>query len=230
MKRLLTLLALSIAGLPLASAQETFTATSGSMVVHSGAATANFSVAGTDFSMSGMTNFGGPGGNPFDFPVGNYPFQFHIADDTSDGGLGFSSLSVRGVPWSVEFAGGGGFLLIDGSAGPFPAPGTYSGKFTFSTTVVAAPASVVSGNPGAECAPPPEGIVCTELLFSGGGNLTLDVVPYHIPLTPPALEIAEATFIFKPSASAPEPSTASLLLIGFAGLAVIGGRRRPRAT
>jgi PEP-CTERM motif len=69
---------------------------------------------------------------------------------------------------------------------------------------------------------------CTLWILSnaGIGSGVIDVVPY--PGRPNTFYVDQANLTF--GFGAPEPSAASLLLLGFAGLAILGWRRRSRAT
>ena len=100
-------------------------------------------------------------------------------------------------------------LGIEGPDSGITHAGTYAAQFSF----------VASYYPCEFCT--------TWILSSGGENPwpgVLDVVPY--PGVPNTFYVDKATFTFS---SVPEPSTASLRLIGFAGLVVLGRRRRPAA-
>lgn len=214
--RLTTLLAVLLAGAPLASAQQMFNATTGSMIDPSGLG-ASYAVSGPGFSTSGVIDYSGVPSNPLDFPftpgrLGELIFE----GDTENPNLDMFSLTVHGVPWSYPMGTG-----TDGEAlASFQtnssnllvaAPGTYVSTFTFFGSLVGAPASVVSANPTLGCAQ----IGCTFISMEGGGTVTFDVVA--APNIAGSLEISKATLTF----NAPEPSTGSLLLIALAGLAVL---------
>lgn len=222
--RLTTLLLVLLAGAPLASAQQMFNATSGSMIDPSDLG-ASYAVAGPGFSTSGVIDYTGFPSNPIDSPftpgsLGELIFE----GDTQNPNLDMFSLTVHGVPWSypmgtatdgealASFQTNSSNLLVSG-------PGTYSSTFTFFGSLVGAPESVVSANPTLGCAQ----IGCTSISMQGGGIVTFDVVA--VPNIPGSLEISKATFTF----NAPEPSTASLLVIALAGLAVLGRGGNPGA-
>jgi hypothetical protein len=224
--RLTTLLIVFLAGAPLATAQQMFYATSDSMIDPSGLGAA-YSAAGPGFSTSGVIDYSGFPLNPIDSPfapgkLGELIFE----GDTGNPNLDMFSLTVHGVPWSypmgtatdgeaiASFQTNSSNLVVSG-------PGTFLSTFTFFGSLVGAPESVVSANPTWGCAQ----IGCTSIFMEGGGTVTFDVVA--APNIPGALEISKATFNF----NAPEPSSASLLLIALAGLAVLGrgGRRGARA-
>jgi hypothetical protein len=77
-----------------------------------------------------------------------------------------------------------------------------------------------SGPPSSACYLPP---ICSAASFEGAGRVTYDVVPNppnpNLPGTFFSISKATYTLVL-------EPSTASLLLIAFAGLAVMSRRRR----
>jgi hypothetical protein len=229
MKQLITLSILLLAGPSLASAQETqtFYATTGSMIDPSGAG-ASYTVSGAGFSTSGVINYMGSPLNPVgpDSPftpgkLGNIIFE----GDTENPNLDMFKFTVNGVPWTYPFNTGGGdgealvLFQTNSNALVVSGPGTYFSTFTFSGGLLGAPESVVSANPALGC----DQIQCTSFVINGGGTAMLDVVPS--PASPGSLEVSKVILTFK----APEPSTTSLLLLGFAGLAVLGRRRRPRA-
>jgi hypothetical protein len=219
MKHLIAFLILLLAGPSLANAQiaETFYATSGSLVINFGDRGDPFSVAGPNFLLGGGVSY--PEGNPIGDAVGlGFAPTVHVVGEAGQDTTG--NLSIYAI-LPVPFGGiSAAEVIWLGQAGPVTGPGIYSGAFTFEGALQAAPAS----NPGADCTTVP--IPCPEFAFIGGGVLTIDVVPYPFPPPPglPAIfQIKQATFTLE----APEPSTASLLLIAFGGLAVMS--RRPRS-
>jgi len=210
---------LLLVGASVASAQETFNATSGSMVIQFMDDTGPFTVAGPEFSASGVVDFSE--GNPLDvnpFSAGSHTVT--VVADTENPNLTVS-LSVHGAPWALPPEPETGVAGVSFTVNTFvlEGPGTYSSTFDFSGEFIGVPLSVFSANPGEDCSK----LMCTRLLFDGGGNVTLDAVPD--PNFPGAVDISKVTFTFK----APEPSTASLLLIALAGLAVLWRHRRPYA-
>jgi len=124
------------------------------------------------------------------------------------------SFTLGGVPWTAPGAdteaGPGNFVAAaDVSTISITHPGIYHGLGSFEGHFVGVPASVET------C--PTEG--CTGWAFFSRGTVLVDVIDAG----DAGLVVDRATWTFK----APEPSTASLLLIGFAGLALLACRRRP---
>ncbi|MBV9726079.1 MAG: PEP-CTERM sorting domain-containing protein [Gammaproteobacteria bacterium] len=220
----LTTLVLFLAGAPLASAQQHFTATTGSADANGGGV--SYTVGGPSFSTSGVIqfDFGAPIGSDNPFGPGKLG-ELIFYGDTANPNLDMFSLTVQGVPWSypmgtpldgqasVGFTTNSSNLLISG-------PGAYLTTFTFFESLLGAPESVVSANPTLGC----DQIKCSLIGLTGGGTATLDVVPY--PGIPGSLEISEVTMTF----TAPEPSTTWLLLTGVGGLALLRWRSKPRET
>lgn len=215
--RLITLVTLLLTGPSLASAQ--FLATSGSMVLQPQLDIAPFTVAGPGFSAGGGMPLlpVNPLASPF-HPGNNGIFFVEAASD-DDFPLLMNGVVVHGVQWVMPTDGSG---FASASFGDirnlvFTGPGTYFSTFTYSGEF----RGVLGTNPGGTCL---QMQMCSDFFFSGSGTLRYDVVPF--PNLPGSLEISKATFTF----TAPEPTTTSLLLIAFAGLAVLGLRRRSRAT
>jgi hypothetical protein len=222
MKHIIALLFLSPA---LASAQqpctpapcEIFTVTSGSMVFTGPGA--EFTLAGPGFSATGVID---PQQNPLDelFEFYTGPRPLIIAGGT-EGGSGFLSPIVNGVPWSTPLSGatldgGNSYATFGADINPLPGPGTYTQAASFSGGFYGAPASVVSANPNLGCA---TGIACTNFYFAGSGTITFDAVPVTSGNVPPgAFQIQNATFSFGPSTGVPTPSTVALLSLGLAAL------------
>jgi PEP-CTERM motif len=203
MKQLITISILLLAGPPLASAQ-TFDVTSGSMV-HFLNQDYPYTIAGLGFSSSGDITPIGQG--PLDFPVGPGSFSFVIDGNTSEFDLSVASLTVHGVPWSYpaeDLVDAGAFSAFETTAVFGAHPGVYHSPFTFLSGYIGGPASLVSPD---GCLP-----TCMLLHFFGSGTVTWDLVPD--PNFPGQFDIKQATFTFK----APEPSTASLLLIALGAL------------
>lgn len=219
MKQLITLSILLLAGPSLVSAQvstETLDVTSGSMILLPTDPSTTFTAAGSGFLYSGEITLETPVIPPGSFGVGPPGAQFSFQANTTDGTLSNLSLTLHGVSWEVPSDGSGGAEVIFGTSPVvFSGPGTFYGSFTFS-----GPFAGLSE--GTSCFQVP----CSVFQFQGGGTVTYDVVPFQNPMFPGALTISQATFTFK----APEPSTASLLLLGFAGLGILGLRRSSRAT
>lgn len=217
MKQLITLSILLLAGSSFASAQQTFDATSGSMVVAD--EFPNFAVAGPGFSYSGAMFIGDPSPLNGPFGAGPPPEQIFLGEVSTDAGdLSSVSLAVHGVPWAFNPNDGISGADVGFIPAPvvFPGPGTVTGSFTLIGRFFGAPASVLAANPSA-CVE----LLCSVLEFQGSGTATYDVVP--IPGIPGALQISQATFTIK----APEPPTMALLLLGFAGLVALSRRRSP---
>jgi PEP-CTERM motif len=144
--------------------------------------------------------------------------------DNSDGYLSMS-LTINGMPWGLpnepELGNAGAFLSAD-TDGLITHAGTYLASFDGQFQFFGQPAPP-GWNPYGSCTLSDP---CATWHFNGGGTGVLYVSDY--PGEPGYYEITGGTFAF----STPEPSTASLLLIGFgfAGLTVLARRRRPRAT
>jgi hypothetical protein len=211
MRRLITLSTLLLAGSSLAGAQE-FTATTGFVLDSSDQV--SYTISGPDFSTSGVMDFSAPPpsnllGNPN--PPGS--IAFILSADTENPNLSVSSMIVQGVPWALPIAPTSpdpGVAGVQFATGNFliTGPGTYSGTFTFGGSFIGVPLSVLSANPGADC----QQLMCTALFFTGGGSVSLDVIP--APNFPGSFEVSEAAFAF----TTPEPSMTALLLLGFAAL------------
>jgi hypothetical protein len=101
---------------------------------------------------------------------------------------------------------------------PVNGPLEVSRRFTFEGSFKGAPEPFA---PGLSC----DVLNCKTLNFGGGGIVTFGLFPYGG--GGPFMVLAQETFNF---GVVPEPSTASLLLLGFAGLAILGWGRGPDAT
>ena len=180
-----------------------------------------FNFAGKDFSASGLTNQGASN-LPFGliFSTQSDPFLESFGGITPDPLVQFE-LTVKGVPWGIP-AGGEAIVSFFANLG-VPAPaGEYSVPFSFAGSFTGAPEPFA---PGLGC----DVLNCVTLEFRGSGIVPLDVEDAGYPgwygvSGQPAGGPQIFTF-----ANVPEPSTASLLLFGFAGLVVLGRRRRFRA-
>ena len=162
------------------------------------------------------------------------PFSFRCTGTSDFAGCGVRgtlgmSVTVGGVPWSNGPTDAFSSLCNLASASgrtnrPVTGPGIYSGTFDFFASFTGAPASEFSAHPGVACGFPPSGITCTQLGFSGGGIGTFDMVGSGCgnPDGPFNCRVEGGIFTFQ----TPEPSTTSLLLVAFAGLAIAGGRRK----
>jgi hypothetical protein len=211
MRRLLTLLllwpALASATDPMCvDTQCNFSITAGSAFVGDGA---TFNVSGPGFTASGGW---GTTGSPFP--------------------EGFSDISP-GVPFNIQWGENcdGEFSMSVGWNGGGASTGAGfnepCGEGSFATSPISitgagvykAGFSLFGSVDGDGCLP----VACNEsVLVQGTGIATMNIIPEGNGL----FEVASTTVTF----GAPEPSTASLLLIAFTGLAVLGRRRRPGAT
>ena len=186
---------------------------------------AHFTASGQGFSTAGhfdWSSFPPP-------PIGiEYPIAFGDSFEVlfganSDGALRGMSLIVAGVPWGIPPGPEGGSAIVLVEAQPTAAitgQGTYSVPFVFDAAFFGAPAALIGGN--GNC---PMVTGCTLWELEGQGTMVLDVEPYPSG-SPNTFEPVSATFTF----NTPEPSTTSLLVIGFAGLAVLSRRHILRAT
>jgi hypothetical protein len=205
--------------------------TSGSLVAQGDLGAGSFSFAGPGALISGSTCFGFPcpGGNgPIDgnlqLAVGDHP-RMGFSDGTSES-LNMDA-STGGQSWAYDASrvdAGGATIEADVlQTPPITGAGTFSAPFTLFAGVQGWP-EPSSGPPGPNCSGPP---TCSAAIFEGAGRVTYDVVPNppnpNLPGT--FFSISKATYTL-----VPEPSTAALLLIGLAGIAVMGRRRRSDAT
>jgi hypothetical protein len=124
------------------------------------------------------------------------------------------NLTIDGVAWTI---GNDGYIdagvsqMVD-----ITGPGTYAGDFTFLMHYNGWPTTIVDGS----CP-----LDCRLLRFSGQGTYKLDVVYGSAFGAPPGSLQGYDKLTF----NAPEPSTVSLLMVGFAGLTVLWRRRTSRA-
>jgi PEP-CTERM motif len=178
-----------------------------------------FNFAGKGFSASGeLTEYGNLGNSPFTvafLQIGS-TYDASIAGITGGGLLTQFELTVNGVPWGIPAGGDASVffsavLPVTGSSG-VTQPFSFEGSFTGAPEPFA---------PGLGC----DVLNCKTLNFAGGGIVFFGLTPHEG--GPPSMELAQETFNF---GVVPEPSTASLLLLGFAGLAILGWRRRSRPT
>jgi len=212
--------ALATAGVPTCPAGKAcrLFVTSGTMTFDPGGG--SFTVSGTGWTSSG--HFPGPfdqftSANPI--LGGSWSFFW---EDVSEGPPGELTMAftLGGVPWTAPGAdtleGPGGYgaaLDVDPrSLTNITHPGIYRGFGSLEGFFVGVPASAGT------C--PPVG--CTGWVFDTRGTVLVDVMETG---DGSSLFVDQATWTFK----APEPSTASLLLLGFAGLALLARRRRSRA-
>jgi len=175
----------------------------------------SFNIAGSDFSASAMLTdlccllpfreFFEVDSDPwFESFGGSTPFP-----------LAQFALTVNGVPWGIPAGGSAEAVFFADLGVPFPVEASgFSVPFGFQGSFTGAPEPFA---PGVGC----DVLNCQTLNFRGGGIVTtfLNGGPFQT-------VVESQTFTF----NAPEPSTASLLLIALAGLAVIGRRRGPSTT
>jgi hypothetical protein len=178
-----------------------------------------FNFAGKGFSASGELTDWGNQQSPF-------TVTFLQLGSTYDASIGGSTgagdsitqfeLTVNGVPWGIP-AGGDASVFFSAT---LPVTLSFSGTrpFSFEGSFTGVPEPF---NTSLGC----DVLNCKTLNFSGGGIVTFDLSPYNG--SSQFFVLNSETFNF---GVVPEPSTASLLLIAFAGLAVMGRRRRSRAT
>jgi hypothetical protein len=171
----------------------TFDVTNGSMT-HFLNGDYPYTIAGPGFSSSGDITPEIP--LDLDSPVGPGSFTFVVDGNTATYDLAVTSLTVHGVPLDTSQASA---LSAFSTTVVFGAhPGTYHSPFTFFGVFVECDPTTCTGEPSTGA-----------VKYSGSGVVTWNLVPD--PNFPGSFDISKATFTFK----APEPSTASLLLIAF---------------
>jgi hypothetical protein len=202
MKRLITALFVLLAGLSFVSAAEADNATGGIIAIDAGlgspvARIGFFDIYGSDFSMIGQFGID-PTMNDFGSVGPGMPFHFSFTQETLSCGVTSSPLVVSLTVQGVEWGGSGSCatLTVTGQTPP-PNAGYYSGTFSLDS-------SFEGGN--------------FPFAVSGGGTFFL--------IIPPGTSYASVAELFVQPSAVPEPSTMSLVLVGFAGLALIGRRRR----
>jgi hypothetical protein len=176
---------------------------------------ATWGAGGPNYATGGGTGLVENAGLAWPIPYGGGAGMsfFDSPDNTLSMGL-----AINGVPWGYGEPEGDGFAVADFGAGtlaPITHAGTYLATFDFDATF--------SGQPNAGATVICDATTpCTAWTFSGSGTGVIDVSDY--PGQPDTFYVTGGTFTF----IAPEPSTASLLLIGFgfAGLAVLGRRKK----
>ena len=142
--------------------------------------------------------------NDFDSVNPGMPFHFSFTQATPSCGATSSPLIVTSLMvQGVNWNGGSGSCATLSVTGQTASPedANFHDAFSFD-------ANVEGGN--------------FPFTVTGGGVFSL-VIP------PGASYVSAAEFYVQPS-SVPEPSTTSLLVLGFAGLAVMGRRRTPHTT
>jgi hypothetical protein len=212
MKRVIIPLLMLFVGPSLTSAQQVLFATSGSMV--DSGDLVPYSAAGSGFSTSGVIDFqGGVPQNPVPglFGPGNIGGLIFYGD-LENPNLDNFAFTLHGVAWAAPTnVVDGGNAIAEFQLAPnlfVSGPGSYSSTFTFFGSLIGAPESLVSANPTAGC----DQLACMTFVIQGSGSAMVDVVP--APGVPGSLEISEVTMTF----AAPEPSTASLLLLAVGAL------------
>jgi hypothetical protein len=174
--------------------------------------------AGKDFSASGVLTDACcmlPFGLFFNFE--SDPFEEAFGGSVNQ--LAQFDLTVKGVPWVIPAGGDASVSFFADLGNPAfpPFGGTYSVPFDFQGAFKGAPEPFPAGL-GCDM------LNCQTLNFRGGGVVTIEVVG---PLFgTDFFQVESETFTFL---NAPEPSTASLLLVALAGLAVMGRRVRSLA-
>jgi hypothetical protein len=205
MKRLITALFALLTGLSLASAAEADGATGGYILITPNltSVVANvgfFNLYGPDWTMPGQFLID-PSMNDFASAAPGTPFHFSFTQQTLGCGVTSSLLVVSLTVQGVEWSGNCATLTVTGQTeGSVTGPGYFTGTFSLDS-------SFEAGN--------------FPFAVSGGGT-------FDINIPPGTSYVNRADFYVQPS-SAPEPSTMSLLLVAFAGLA-IAGRGRSRVT
>ena len=210
-----------------------FLLTSGSLIAPvNDVGAGSFSFADHDSSISGRTCFGmclgGPGVGPFAglLEPGSFPnLSFEVG---SFGSLVMSGIA-GGVSWDPQppgppppFEPGNAELVIQASGSrPITAAGTFSATFTLGASIIGQPSTAPPAPLGCGGLPP-----CQFVSWAGAGRVTYTVVPFTNENVPPgsAFQVTKVTYTLL------EPSTAALLLLGFAGVAVLGWRRRSHTT
>jgi hypothetical protein len=203
MNRLITVLLLLLARLSLASAAEANDATGGYTTIQQGLGSPVARVGFFDVYGPDFSMTGqfaiDPSMNDFDSAAPGMPFHFSFTQATPGCGATSSPLLVSLTVQGVLWGGSGSCATLT-ATGQTNGPGYFSGTFSLDS-------SFEGGN--------------FPFAVSGGGS-------FLIYITPGTSYVTRADLTFQPSA-VPEPSTMSLLLVAFAGLAIAGGRRAFRA-
>ena len=171
----------------------------------------------TDGGSAGIVNVGLS--YPIPYSVGGWSSDsLDNSDSSFNMGLTVNGVSYGYVPQSQTFA-SAEFTFETSGPRPITHPGTYSASFDFSSNLNGQLSSV-TGN----CTDPSN--PCTNWPVDGSGTGVIYVSDY--PGVPGDFYVTGGSFTFG-AFGTPEPSTASLLFLGFAGLVVLGRRRRPVA-
>jgi hypothetical protein len=200
MKRLTTVLFVLLTGLSLVSAAEADNATGGYIAITPNGVTpwANHGLFDIYGPEFSMTGqfLIDPSMNDFASATPMMPFNFSFTEATSGCGDTSSPLLMSLTVQGVSWTGSCATLTVTGQT---TGPGYFSGTFSLDS-------SFEGGN--------------FPFAVSGGGFL-------QIAITEGTSYVALAELYVQPSSSAvPEPSTMSLVLVGFGSLALIGRRRR----
>jgi hypothetical protein len=177
-----------------------------------------FNFAGNGFSASGELTQWGNLQSPFTVTFLGYGSSYDASIyGSTDNLITQFELTVNGVPWGIPAGGDAqvffsAVLPVDGTL-MIERPCSFEGSFTGAPEPFA---------PGLGC----DVLKCETLNFRGGGIVTYDMWPF-LGGPPNSFTVVQETFQF---GVVPEPSTASLLLVGFAGLAVMGRRRKSHTT
>jgi len=158
----------------------------------------------TDAGESGLVEVG------LGFPR---PYGTYALIETGDfGGVLSMDLTIEGIPWYHPQGGTASAFLTAESLDPrILSAGTYEVFFVFNSFFTGSPDPNLS-----QCGP------CTSWTWGGAGYGLITVA--DLPGQPDMFYVTGGTFTFQ-EVRAPEPSTVSLLLIAFAGLAVLARRR-----
>jgi hypothetical protein len=177
-------------------------------------------VTGNNFSVTSNLFGCGPDEIPSICGLSNWnlgPTKVGFSYNNSVDGTLVAQVTVDGVPWyQPDFA---PIAYMSGSLGvvDITGVGIYKGNFTWSMEYPSVPST--AGNFNSCLQVPPNG-ECQDLFFKGQGTYTLFVTPNTFP--GPGKFQGEALLTF----NAPEPSTASLLLMALAGLGFQATRAR----
>jgi hypothetical protein len=182
--------------------------------------------SGSGFSTVGGVVYGGtilPSllglGPAASFPSGTTNFSGGVNNVNFEDALNLSSFTVGGVAFA--FGVDGGFAQAGFSVpGPITHGGLYPATFGFNETLIGKLPAEFEQDPICSGSSP-----CTTFHLGGFATGVVNVLPSgEFDNCPGCFYIEKGTFTF-----VPEPSTVSLLLLGFAGLAVVGRCRRSRA-